>query len=143
MSHHGSHFINWIVKMLTGELQVQHKRSTPYHPQVNRTIEAFNKTLETSLTKVCSANRDDQDLKILVVLWAYHTNCQWLTGQTLFKLVYGKEAVMPMEYIVPSLRIAMTMGMDDVEALEDRIAQLIHLEEDRFIAGFHQQVVKD
>ena len=29
---------------------------------------------------------------------------------------------MPMEYIVPSLRITAAMGMDDVEALEERIA---------------------
>ena len=28
-------------------------------------------------------------------------------------------------------------SMDDAEALEERIAQLIQLEEDRFIAGFH------
>ena len=44
---------------------------------------------------------------------------------------------MPMEYLVPSLRIAAATGMDDVEALEECIAQLGQLEEDRFIAGFH------
>ena len=64
-------------------------------------------------------------MKIPVVLWAYHTTCKWLIGQTPFKLVYGKEAVMPMEYIIPSLRIATTMDMDDVEALEEHIAELI------------------
>ena len=50
---------------------------------------------------------------------------------------------MPMEYIVPSLRIAVETNMDDVESLEEHIAQLIHLEEDRFIAGFNQRVAKD
>ena len=50
---------------------------------------------------------------------------------------------MPMEYIVPSLRITAVTGMDDVEALEERIAQLIQLEEDHFIVGFHQHVAKD
>ena len=50
---------------------------------------------------------------------------------------------MPMEYIVPSLYLATVTGMDDVEALEERIVQLIQLEEDHFIVGFHQQVVKD
>ena len=48
-----------------------------------------------------------------------------------------------MEYIVPSLRITMEMGMDDVEALEKRLSLLLHLEEDLFINGFHQQVAKD
>ena len=50
---------------------------------------------------------------------------------------------MPMEYIVPSLRITAATGMDDAEALEERIGQLIQLEEDRFIIGFHQRVLKD
>ena len=50
---------------------------------------------------------------------------------------------MPMESIVPSLHIVAATGMDNVEALEECIAQLIHLEEDHFIAGFHQRVDKD
>ena len=95
------------------------------------------------LTKVCNANHDDWDIKVPMVLQAYRTTCKWITGQTPFKLVYGKEAVMPMEYIVPSLCIAAATGMDYAEALEERIAQLIQLEEDRFTVGFHQQVAKD
>ena len=43
---------------------------------------------------------------------------------------------MPMEYIVPSLCITAETGMDDVEALEERIVQLVQLEEDHFIADF-------
>ena len=54
-----------------------------------------------------------------MVLCAYHTTCKCLIGQTPFKLVYGQEAVMPMDYIVPSLHLAAAMGMDDAEALEE------------------------
>ena len=49
---------------------------------------------------------------------------------------------MPMEYIVPSLRIAELTGMVDHRSLEERLTQLAKLEEDRFLAGFHQQVQK-
>jgi hypothetical protein len=45
-----------------------------------------------------------------------------LTMQTPFKLVYGLEAVIPMEYLVPSLRIAAFIGMDDIDIVQDRIA---------------------
>ena len=75
--------------------------------------------LEHALTKVCNANHDDWDLKIPIVLWAYHTTCKRLTEHTPFKLVYGQEEVMPIEYIVSSLHIATTMGMDDEETLEE------------------------
>ena len=143
MSDEGINFINRTVRALTEEFQVQHKKSTPYHMQANKTAEVFNKIFETVLTKVCNTNRNDWDLKIPVVLWAYRTTCKWLKRETPFKLVYGQEAVMPMEYIVLSFHIAVETEMDDAEALEESIAQLIHLEEDRFIAGFNQRVAKD
>jgi hypothetical protein len=57
--------------------------------------------------------------------------------QTPFKLVYGLEVVVPMEYLVPSLRIVSFIDMDDTDAFRERLAQLVELEEDRFIAGFH------
>ena len=143
MSDQGNHFINHIVSELIEEFQIHHKKSTTYHPQGNGTVESFNKILEHVLTKVCNANRDDWELKIPIVLWAYHTTCNILTGKTSFKLVYVQEAVMPMEYIVPSLCIAVVMGLDNEVALEERVEQLVHLEEDQFIEGLHQCIEKD
>ena len=47
-----------------------------------------------------------------------------------------------MEYILPSLKIAQITGMTDTDIVEERLAQLLALEEDRFIVGFHQKVQK-
>ena len=44
---------------------------------------------------------------------------------------------MPMEYIVLSLCIAIGTSMDDGAALEERLDQIIQLEEDYFVVGFH------
>ena len=49
---------------------------------------------------------------------------------------------MPMEYILPSLRIAQLTKMADTDMMDERLAQLLNLEEDRFIIGFHQKVQK-
>lgn len=79
-------------------------------------------------------------LRVPAVLWAYRTNCKKFTGDTPFRLVYGQEVVVPMEFIVTSFRIIAFTDMEDTTVEAEHMSQLLELEEDSFIAGFQQKV---
>ena len=57
--------------------------------------------------------------------------------------MYGQEVVIPMEFIVLSLRIVTLIDLTNSDAVERRLSKIIELEEDHFVAGFHQQVQKE
>jgi hypothetical protein len=60
--------------------------------------------------------------------------CKKLTRKTPFKLVYGQETMVPLEFLAPSLCIV---------AIKERQSQLMDMEEERILEIFHQQLHKE
>jgi hypothetical protein len=48
--------------------------------------------------------------------------------------------VVPLEFLVPSLRATTITNMTERGTVKERFNQLVKMEEDRFLAGFHQEV---
>jgi len=53
--------------------------------------------------------------------------------------VYG-QAVVSLEYLIPSLHIVAITNMTERGTAQERLAQLMELEEDSIVVGFHQEV---
>jgi hypothetical protein len=54
-----------------------------------------------------------------------------MIGQTPFQMVYGQEAMVPLEFVVPSLCVATITNITERGPVQERLGQLMIMEEDR------------
>ena len=130
VSDRGTHFINEVIKHLLDELMVIQRKSAPYHPQANGQAESTNKILCTTLTKIVENSRTDWELKLYSALWAYRVAYKTAIGTTPFNMVYGLDAILPMEFLLPTLRVAKELEWIG-HGLSDRLEDLERLDEVR------------
>lgn len=135
------HFINKVIRLLTSMYMISHKKSSVYYPQANGQAESSNKILMKILRRTVSDNKKDWDQKLNSALWAFRTSYKVSTGMTPFILTYGLEAVVPMKYIVSSLRIAINEKLSEKESLSFRVDGLMQLEEDRLQSAYISTVI--
>ena len=122
---------------------IKHRKSNPYYPHSNGLAESTNKTLKGILTKIVQQEPHNWDRKLVSALWAYRTAYKVTTNQTPFRLAYGQEAVVPLEFMVPSLRMAVDYDLDYNEVLRSRLDKLLTLDEHRQRAIWSQQIVQN
>ena len=91
---------------LIHEYGIQHHRLSTYRPQTNGVVEAMNKNIKRILRKMVETSWDWLE-KLPFLLWAYRTSFSTSTGATSYSLVYGIEAVLPIEIEMGSLRVVL------------------------------------
>ena len=128
VSDQGTHFLNQMIEELTTKHMIIHKKSSTYDPQCNGYAKSTNKILVKTLKKIIEGHKKEWDRNLNSALWAYRTSYKVTTGMTPFKMAYGLEAVVPMEFMVP---MAMQEKLPMEKSQEERIQELLNLEEDR------------
>jgi hypothetical protein len=73
-------------------------------------------------------------------LHTYRTAVRTSIRATPYTLVYGMEAVMPLEVEIPSLRVLIDFELEEVEWAKVRYEQLNLISENRIAAIFHHQL---
>ena len=56
--------------------------------------------------------------------------------------MYGLEAILPIEFEIPSLRLAIGERLDTTESLKNRLTELEALNENRQLASQHMEVIQ-
>ncbi|NAU72121.1 transposase, partial [Klebsiella pneumoniae] len=106
ISDNGTAFKSTKINNFVKRHNIDWRYSTIYYPRANGLAEAFNKTLIQILKKTLDNNKREWHEKLAESLWAYRTTYRTPTQSTPFTLVFGAEAVLPLELQLPSLRIA-------------------------------------
>lgn len=106
VTDHGPHFCDHIMVEITSKLRLRHEKSTPYYPQANGQVEAINKVLVTMFQRMIGILKTNWNTMLFLAFWAYTTSMKTATGLTPFQLVYGLEAVLPIECEILSLKLA-------------------------------------
>jgi hypothetical protein len=134
MSHQFREFIE--------SMNIKLLNSSPYYVQVNGQAEASNKVLIKIIKKRIQDNLRRWHEKLSEALWAHRTSRHGATKVTPFELVYGQEAVLPIEVSLQNLRITRQgylpakeyteLMMDKVdEAPESRLKALEEIEKEK------------
>lgn len=94
----GRQFESDLFKRLCNRLNIQHLRTTAYHPQANGLIERFHRTLKTAL----ACNGKDWALNLPMVMLALRNTTKEDLQASPAQLVLGENQHLPGEFFTPN-----------------------------------------
>src|SRR4030066_1777024 len=97
---------------------------------MNGAVEAANKNIKKIIQKMVETYKDWHEM-LPFALHGYRTSVRTSTGATPFSLVYGMEAILPIEVEIPSMRVFMEAKLDEAEWVQARYDQVNLIDEKR------------
>jgi transposase InsO family protein len=102
----GTSFMSKEVKVFAESYKIKMLNSSPYYAQANGQAESSNKTLIKLIKKKIDDNPRRWHEILSEALWAHRISRHGATKVTPFELVYGQEAVLPVEVNLDAYRFA-------------------------------------
>ena len=95
----GRDFESNLIKQVCELLEIEKTRTTAYHPESDGLVERLNKTLIGMLRSCVYENQKNWDTLLPKILLGYRSSVQATTGYSPFSLVYGREAMLPVDVV--------------------------------------------
>ncbi|GAU44771.1 hypothetical protein TSUD_138830 [Trifolium subterraneum] len=137
ISDNGTQFaIKRVVKYYRGK-GIQNTFISVEHPQANGQAESTNKVILRALKRRISSKQESWVEHLPAILWSYHTTPQSSTEEPPFTMVYGADAMIPVE-IQPSTWRRDTLTLQENNAaLEESLDLLPELREKAHFREFY------
>ncbi|GKD87320.1 reverse transcriptase domain-containing protein, partial [Tanacetum coccineum] len=142
ISDRGTHFCNKIMEKTKKIYGVNHRFSTSYHPQTSGQVQNANRALKRILEKTVKDNPTIWSRKLDDALWAFRTTYKTPTEITLYKLIYGKNFLLPFEIKHRVYWARKNCNPDLIPTSEKRMFQLHELDELRHQAYENSRLYK-
>ena len=97
INYQGREFVNSVSSELHRPTGTEQRVTSAYHPQANGLVERNNRTIQNSLLKVLNQKPEGWPDALPGVLFAYNTSRHKSTRYTPFFLLYGRDAVLPVQ----------------------------------------------
>ena len=109
-----------VFKGLCDLIDAAKTRTTPYHPQGDGQVERLNKSLVKILCKLISDHRRDWADFVPKAVLAYNTSVHKSTGFTPYRLMFGREAILPLDAV---LKLETSPHQRGVQSYPDYVVQ--------------------
>eukprot|EP00253_Pinus_taeda_P011099 PITA_11099 len=120
--------------------------ASKYYPQGNGVAKSSNKNLIRIICESVANNQRNWYNALTNALWADRVTPKVALGNSPYFLIYGQEAILPPNITLPSLQLSQASRGTPSALLQERINQLVRLEElrDKARNKFrnHQMIVK-
>nr|KYP35924.1 Pol polyprotein [Cajanus cajan] len=130
ITDNGLQFTDQKLNKFITDLGILHRFTSLEHPQSNGQAEAANKVILTELKKRLGDSKGAWAEELIEVLWAYRCTPQSTTKETLFRLTYGTNSMIPVEVGEPSFRrihfdeannnLSLQVEIDVIEEVRDK-----------------------
>ncbi|MCO5577199.1 hypothetical protein L7F22_057746 [Adiantum nelumboides] len=128
VSDNGPGFRRGLLTEVCEVLNISHRHSTPYYPQSNGLVEKANGIIAGIIRKMVESKPKHWDNFLDGAIWAYRTTYRDATQFTPFHLVYGQEALQPIELNIATIKLTGRQEQSNDEAWIDRLLNLVELE---------------
>ena len=130
----GPSFISKEVRAFAESYKIKLLNSSPYYAQANGQAESSNKILIKLVKKKIEENPKRWHEVLSEALWAHRISRHGATKVTPFELVYGQEAVLPVEVNLDAYRLAKQNDLSAVDYHELMIDNIDEVTDKRLMA---------
>lgn len=127
LSDRGTNLLSHLMRDTCQLLGVDKLNTTAYHPQCNRMVERFNRTLKMMLRKHAAKFGPHWDKFLPGVLWAYRNTPHESTGEKPSFLLFGVDCRSPTEAALVPPQDSQVTGVEDITDYREELIILLEM----------------